>query len=60
VGGLLAGGSLNRKAEDWPVMPLDVLSFRLKPFGFVDRNLSLDVVAAPPDMCHPEVTSAPH
>jgi primary-amine oxidase len=41
-------------------MPLDVLSFRLKPFGFVDRNLSLDVVAAPPDMCHPEVTNAPH
>ena len=33
------------RPEDWPVMPVDVVSFWLKPFGFFDRNPSLDVVA---------------
>ena len=40
------------RPEDWPVMPVDVVSFWLKPFGFFDRNPSLDVVGTPPDMCH--------
>ena len=31
------------RPEDWPVMPVDVVSFWLKPFGFFDRNPSLDV-----------------
>jgi len=31
------------RPEDWPVMPSDVVSFWLKPFGFFDRNPALDV-----------------
>ena len=26
------------RLEDWPVMPVDTVSFWLKPFGFFDRN----------------------
>jgi len=37
------------RPEDWPVMPADVVSFWLKPFGFFDRNPSLDV---PPSHHH--------
>ncbi len=33
------------RAEDWPVMPTDAVSFWLKPFGFFDRNPTLDVAA---------------
>ncbi|KAA0096111.1 primary-amine oxidase [Mycolicibacterium sp. P1-18] len=40
------------RPEDWPVMPVDVVSFWLKPFGFFDRNPSLDVPATPSDACH--------
>jgi primary-amine oxidase len=40
------------RPEDWPVMPADIVSFWLKPFGFFDRNPALDV---PPseDHCTP-------
>jgi primary-amine oxidase len=31
------------RPEDWPVMPVDTVSFWLKPFGFFDRNPALDV-----------------
>jgi primary-amine oxidase len=31
------------RPEDWPVMPVDVVSFWLKPFGFFPRNPTLDV-----------------
>ena len=31
------------RPEEWPVMPVDSVSFWLKPFGFFDRNPSLDV-----------------
>jgi primary-amine oxidase len=31
------------RVEDWPVMPVDTIAFWLKPFGFFDRNPSLDV-----------------
>jgi primary-amine oxidase len=31
------------RLEDWPVMPVDTVSFWLKPFGFFDRNPALDV-----------------
>lgn len=48
------------RAEDWPVMPVDVVSFWLKPFGFFDRNPALDVVGTPPDSCHTGTTSAHH
>jgi primary-amine oxidase len=34
------------RPEDWPVMPVDTISFWLKPVGFFDRNPALDV--APP------------
>jgi primary-amine oxidase len=33
------------RVEEWPIMPVDVVSFWLKPSGFFDRNPSLD--AAP-------------
>lgn len=39
------------RPEDWPVMPVDVVSFWLKPFGFFDRNPALDVAAGRPE-CH--------
>jgi primary-amine oxidase len=37
------------RPEDWPVMPTDVVSFWLKPFGFFDRNPALDVPPANPE-----------
>ena len=35
------------RPEDWPVMPVDTVSFWLKPAGFFDRNPALDVPASP-------------
>jgi primary-amine oxidase len=37
------------RPEDWPVMPVDTVSFWLKPFGFFQRNPALDV---PPSGTH--------
>ena len=37
------------RPEEWPVMPVDVVSFWLKPDGFFARNPALDV---PPDHRH--------
>ena len=37
------------RPEDWPVMPVDVLGFQLRPVGFFDRNPGLDVT--PPAHC---------
>jgi primary-amine oxidase len=37
------------RPEDWPVMPADIVSFWLKPFGFFDRNPALNV---PPSHQH--------
>jgi primary-amine oxidase len=31
------------RPEDWPIMPVDYSGFWLKPYGFLDRNPSLDV-----------------
>ena len=31
------------RPEEWPVMPVDTVSFWLKPSGFFDRNPALDV-----------------
>ena len=31
------------RVEDWPIMPVDTVSFWLKPTGFFDHNPSLDV-----------------
>jgi primary-amine oxidase len=60
-----AGEFVNQSSKDtglagWPVMPVDVVSFWLKPYGFFDRNLALDVVRTPPDACHTDSTSAHH
>ena len=30
------------RVEDWPIMPVDIISFWLKPFGFFDQNPTLD------------------
>jgi primary-amine oxidase len=35
------------RPEEWPIMPVDTVSFWLKPFGFFDRNPALDVPASP-------------
>jgi primary-amine oxidase len=35
------------RVEEWPVMPADIVSFWLKPFGFFNQNPSIDV---PPTM----------
>lgn len=34
------------RPEDWPVMPVDRCGFTLRPYGFFDRNPTLDVPAA--------------
>ncbi len=31
------------RPEDWPVMPVDVNGFVLRPVGFFDRNPTLDI-----------------
>jgi primary-amine oxidase len=40
------------RPEEWPVMPVDSVSFWLKPVGFFDRNPALDV--PPTDRCEPQ------
>ena len=43
------------RLEDWPIMPVDTISFWLKPFGFFDQNPSLDVAPsmnAEGESCH--------
>jgi primary-amine oxidase len=40
------------RPEDWPVMPVDTVSFSLKPFGFFDRNPTLDVPPTAARHCH--------
>jgi primary-amine oxidase len=44
------------RVEDWPIMPADIVSFWLKPFGFFDQNPSIDVAqsekAPDGDHCH--------
>ncbi|MFB2583435.1 primary-amine oxidase [Herbiconiux liukaitaii] len=40
------------RLEDWPIMPVDYAKFTLKPYGFFDRNPTLNVPGAP-DHCAP-------
>ncbi|MGH3277863.1 MAG: primary-amine oxidase [Trebonia sp.] len=39
------------RTEDWPVMPVDHAGFKLKPYGFFDRNPALNVPAPHEDHC---------
>jgi primary-amine oxidase len=41
------------RPEDWPIMPADTVSFWLKPFGFFDRNPTLDLPPSPAEHCTP-------
>ena len=38
------------RPEDFPVMPVEVTGFTLRPHGFFDENPALDI--DPPDHCH--------
>jgi len=40
------------RPEDWPVMPVDTVSFWLKPVGFFDRNPALDLPSTANGHCH--------
>lgn len=40
------------RPEEWPVMPVDRVSFWLKPVGFFDRNPALDVPPSSNGHCH--------
>ena len=40
------------RPEDWPVMPVDTVSFWLKPHGFFHRNPALDVAPSHADGGH--------
>jgi primary-amine oxidase len=35
------------RPEDWPVMPVTTIGFKLKPLGFFDRSPALDVPPSP-------------
>ncbi len=48
------------RPEDWPIMPVDIVSFWLKPYGFFDRNPSLDVPPTPPAACEHTPAKAAH
>jgi primary-amine oxidase len=51
------------RVEDWPVMPADIVSFWLKPFGFFDQNPSIDVPPsqrADGETCHTGAGPAEH
>jgi primary-amine oxidase len=39
------------RPEDWPVMPVTHIGFKLKPSGFFDGNPALDMPASPPAHC---------
>ena len=34
------------RPEDWPIMPVDTVGFKLRPEGFFDRSPVLDVPAS--------------
>jgi primary-amine oxidase len=40
------------RLEDWPVMPVDNIGFKLKPSGFFDQNPALDVPPGNGAHCH--------
>jgi primary-amine oxidase len=45
------------RPEDWPIMPVDTVGFKLRPEGFFDRSPVLDVPPSKPaegGHCHME------
>jgi primary-amine oxidase len=43
------------RVEEWPIMPVDTISFWLKPSGFFDQNPAIDVPPTPKgegETCH--------
>jgi primary-amine oxidase len=46
------GTSHAARPEDWPVMPVERAGFRLRPWGFFDRNPALDVPPSDGGHCH--------
>jgi primary-amine oxidase len=40
------------RPEDWPVMPVATIGFKLKPVGFFERNPALDVPPSQPHSGH--------
>lgn len=44
------------RPEDWPVMPMDYCGFKLKPYGFFDRNPALDLPAGTSQGSHCHVS----
>ena len=46
------GTSHAARPEDWPVMPVERTGFRLRPWGFFDRNPALDVPPSEGGHCH--------
>ena len=48
------------RLEDWPIMPVDTVGFKLRPEGFFDRSPVLDVPADPNKQaaaCHSDAGS---
>ncbi|MNL63841.1 Phenylethylamine oxidase precursor [compost metagenome] len=50
------------RVEDWPIMPVDTVGFKLRPEGFFDRSPVLDVPASASGLsCHsPAATGEEH
>lgn len=45
------------RPEDWPIMPLHRMGFRIEPDGFFDRNPTLDVPPSVSKHCHAPVNA---
>ena len=51
------------RVEEWPVMPVDTVSFWLKPSGFFDQNPSIDLAPSMKmdgDQCHTGAGESEH
>ena len=48
------------RLEEWPILPVDPVSFWLKPFGFFDQNPSIDVAPSMKNGDHCHTGAGPH